>query len=255
MGLKKDGTVRASGLGTWSQCDVFGWSGIVQVAAGICETVGLKADGTVMVAGELSYDQSHVSGWADVVQVAAGGYDSGDNYGLGHVVGLRSDALWWLLGPTAGTNARSRAGADVVQVAAGGQQPWAYPTALRWRWDGSTVSGRLRGAMSYRWPRALGALWVSGPMAFLQAGAFDHGAVSRPTSAVAGVCTISWCMRGHLGDPTSPSPLLRLRHLCLRSTMPSAWASDRLSLRWSVWVRPAPTSGTSPVVPATGHRH
>jgi alpha-tubulin suppressor-like RCC1 family protein len=51
VGLKSDGTVLAVGDNEYGQCDVGGWTGIVQVAAGRWHTVGLKSDGTVVATG------------------------------------------------------------------------------------------------------------------------------------------------------------------------------------------------------------
>ena len=51
MGLKSDGTVVAVGDDASGQCNVGGWTGITQVAAGIYHTVGLKSDGTVVAVG------------------------------------------------------------------------------------------------------------------------------------------------------------------------------------------------------------
>ena len=51
VGLKADGTVVAVGDNREGQCNVSGWTGIVQVAACEAHTVGLKADGTLVAAG------------------------------------------------------------------------------------------------------------------------------------------------------------------------------------------------------------
>ena len=82
MGLKADGTVVAVGDNADGQCDVGGWTDIVQVAAGALHTVGLKADGTVVVAGDNDYGQCNVGDWTDIIQVAAGAL---------HTVGLKAD--------------------------------------------------------------------------------------------------------------------------------------------------------------------
>jgi len=44
------------------QCDVGGWTNIVQVAAGGRHTVGLKADGTMVAVGHNLYGQCNVGG-------------------------------------------------------------------------------------------------------------------------------------------------------------------------------------------------
>ena len=82
VGLKSDGTVVAVGDHIYGQCNVGGWSAILQVAAGGYHTVGLKSDGTVVAAGWNNNGQCNVGGWTDITQVAAGYY---------HTVGLKSD--------------------------------------------------------------------------------------------------------------------------------------------------------------------
>jgi len=63
VGLQSDGTVVAVGWNNNGQCNVTGWTGIVQVAAGVYHTVGLKSDGTVVSAGDNTYGQRNVSSW------------------------------------------------------------------------------------------------------------------------------------------------------------------------------------------------
>jgi alpha-tubulin suppressor-like RCC1 family protein len=63
VGLKADGTVVAVGRNDNGQCDVTGWTGIVQVSAGDSHTVGLKYDGTVVAVGYNAYWQCNVTGW------------------------------------------------------------------------------------------------------------------------------------------------------------------------------------------------
>jgi alpha-tubulin suppressor-like RCC1 family protein len=82
VGLKSDGTVVAVGYNYYGQCDVGGWTDIIQVAAGGYHTVGLKSDGTVVAVGDNTYGQCNVGDWTDIIQVAAGSY---------HTVGLKSD--------------------------------------------------------------------------------------------------------------------------------------------------------------------
>lgn len=107
LGLNADGTVVAAGSNSDGQCEVTGWTDIVEVAAGAAHSVGLRADGTVVAAGDDSYGQCDVDGWTDIRAVAASAYGT---------FGLRSD----------GTVAATRAYADKVsgwrdvnQIAAG----------------------------------------------------------------------------------------------------------------------------------------
>ena len=63
LGLKKDGTVLASGDIQYGQCQVETWSHITNVAAGERHTVGLKEDGTVIATGDNEANQCAVDGW------------------------------------------------------------------------------------------------------------------------------------------------------------------------------------------------
>jgi hypothetical protein len=82
VGLKSNGTVVAVGYNYSGQCDVGGWGNITQVAAGTWLTVGLRSDGTVVAVGGNYQGQCEVGNWTDIIKVAAGD---------GHTVGLRSD--------------------------------------------------------------------------------------------------------------------------------------------------------------------
>ncbi len=72
VGLKRDGTVVATGNNDDGQCNVSGWKDIVAVSAGGNHTVGLKRDGTVVATGKNDYGQCNVSGWKDIVAISAG---------------------------------------------------------------------------------------------------------------------------------------------------------------------------------------
>jgi len=63
VGLKSDGTAVAVGYNYYGECNVTGWTGIVQIAASGGHTVGLKADATVVAVGDNTYGQCDVSGW------------------------------------------------------------------------------------------------------------------------------------------------------------------------------------------------
>jgi hypothetical protein len=64
VGLESDGTVVAVGWNDDGQCNVGGWTGIVQIAAaGGYHTVGLKSDGTVVAVGLNTYGQCNVEEW------------------------------------------------------------------------------------------------------------------------------------------------------------------------------------------------
>ncbi|MBR3502994.1 MAG: hypothetical protein IKO07_01970 [Clostridia bacterium] len=70
VGLRSDGRVLAVGRIDEGQCDVDGWTGIVQIAAGALHTAGLRADGTVVAVGSNEQGQCDVGAWRDVVEIA-----------------------------------------------------------------------------------------------------------------------------------------------------------------------------------------
>ena len=82
VGLKSDGTVLATGYNGYGQCDVAGWTNIVQVSPGGYHTVGLKSDGTVLAVGWNEDEQCGVGSWTGISQTAAG---------TRHTVGRKSD--------------------------------------------------------------------------------------------------------------------------------------------------------------------
>ncbi len=76
VGLKRDGTVLATGRNSEGQCDVSGWTGITAVACGAYHTVGLKSDGTLVATGRNSEGQCDVSAWTGVQAVACSDYNT-----------------------------------------------------------------------------------------------------------------------------------------------------------------------------------
>jgi hypothetical protein len=92
VGLKTAGTLVAMGDISYGQCDVSGWTRILQVAAGKYHTVGLKSDVTVVATGMNWDGQCDVGNWTNIIQVAAGGSET---------VGLKPDgtvvAVGWNL--------------------------------------------------------------------------------------------------------------------------------------------------------------
>ena len=71
VGLKKDGTVLATGSREDRRCDVDRWTGITAIAAGRRHTVGLKRDGTLIWTG--THDRiSDLGRWKDITAIAAG---------------------------------------------------------------------------------------------------------------------------------------------------------------------------------------
>ncbi|MBR2591302.1 MAG: hypothetical protein IKE65_10365 [Clostridia bacterium] len=82
VGLKSDGTAVATGRNYHGECDVEDWKEVQALAAGKYHTVCLKTDGTVEAIGNNSYGQCNVSDWKNIVAI-----DAGDFY----TVGLQSD--------------------------------------------------------------------------------------------------------------------------------------------------------------------
>ena len=79
----ENGRVFATGSNDKGQCNVSGWTNIVQVVTKGTFTAGLTADGRVLIAGDTSSHRlSLVKGWSGVVKIAAG-----DQF----IVGLRRD--------------------------------------------------------------------------------------------------------------------------------------------------------------------
>ena len=91
LGLRKNGTVVATGSNSTNQLDVSSWTNIVQVSAGGLCSYGVKSDGTVVASEyvasssdwrKYNYGQDEVEAWEDIVYVAAGYF---------HVVALKAD--------------------------------------------------------------------------------------------------------------------------------------------------------------------
>ena len=76
VGLKSDGTVVAVGDNENGQCDVSGWTDIIQVAAGSVTRWGLRLM-ALWSPWETTKKQCDVGGWTDIVQVAAGDLSHG----------------------------------------------------------------------------------------------------------------------------------------------------------------------------------
>jgi len=110
VGLKTDGTVVAVGDNSYGQCNVNGWTNIIQVTAGPGHTVGLKSDGTVVAVGDTTFGRCNVEGWTGIVQVAAGGY---------HTVGLRADGTVVGVGRDGQGQQNFESWTGIIQVAAG----------------------------------------------------------------------------------------------------------------------------------------
>jgi hypothetical protein len=98
----------------YGQCNLGGWTDIIQVAAGSAHTVGLRGNQTVLARGDNNRGQCNVGSWTNIIQIAAGNY---------HTVGLCANET---VVATAMTNPNLDCGqsdvgdwTSIVQVAAG----------------------------------------------------------------------------------------------------------------------------------------
>jgi hypothetical protein len=64
-----------------------------QVAAGGQHTVGLKSDGTVVAVGYNTSGQCNVNGWSDIIQASAGGFHTGGLKSDGTAVAVENNEL------------------------------------------------------------------------------------------------------------------------------------------------------------------
>ena len=72
VGLTDSGRVYATGNNEDGQCNVSGWSKIVDIAAFNNTTIGLRSDGTVVMTGENESDCSEAKMWKNVSRIFAG---------------------------------------------------------------------------------------------------------------------------------------------------------------------------------------
>ena len=110
LGLKKDGTVTATGSNDYQQCDVSSWENIVSVSAGHDFSIGLKSDGTVVATGYNGTNQCDVIFWNDIVAVSAGYH---------HSVGLKSDGTVVATGPNWEGECNVSQWNDIVAICSG----------------------------------------------------------------------------------------------------------------------------------------
>lgn len=110
VGLKADGTVIAVGYNDDGQCNVSDWTNIVDIAAGSFQTIGLIVDGTVVAVGWNDHGQCNVSDWTDIVAISAGGY---------HTVGVKADGTVVAVGNNEKGQCNISNWTDIVDIAAG----------------------------------------------------------------------------------------------------------------------------------------
>ena len=124
LGLKADGTVKATGRNTEGQCEVSEWKDIVSIAATWFFSAGLKADGTLSTAG-LDTGQYDVSEWTDIVALEAG---------WEHVLCLKADGTVVAVGVNGYGQCDVSDWTDIVAIMAGGEHSVGLKT------DGTVVA-------------------------------------------------------------------------------------------------------------------
>jgi len=110
IGLRAAGTVLAVGYNGNGQCNVGGWTDIIQVAAGDLYTLGVRSDGTVVAVGANDHGERNVDGWTNIIQVAAGAH---------HSVGLRADGTVVAVGDSTAGQCNVGGWTNIIQVSAG----------------------------------------------------------------------------------------------------------------------------------------
>lgn len=76
LGLKKDGTVVATGNNQYGQCNVQDWKNIKKISAGVIHSLGLQKDGTAVAIGDDTNSKCRVVGWETLVSISAGEHSS-----------------------------------------------------------------------------------------------------------------------------------------------------------------------------------
>ena len=107
VGLKKDGTVLATGRNEHGECAVEKWNHVIKVAMGAYNCYGLRDDGTVLVSGEDDFGTIKAASWDNIIDIAAGSRA---------VIGLRRDGTV----VTSGMEANEKNNwCDIVRIFAG----------------------------------------------------------------------------------------------------------------------------------------
>lgn len=123
--VRRDGTVAASGYGTYGQCNVENWVNMTGVSAGNHHTVGLRMNGTCVATGYSGYGQCEVDSWSDIRMVSAG---------VGHTVGLKNDGTCVAVGDNTYGQCNVDDWSEVIAISAG----YNYTVGLRV--DGTIVA-------------------------------------------------------------------------------------------------------------------
>ena len=125
IGLKLNGTIVLTGSSSIND-ELLAWSDIIEISKGsTLSVVGLKSDGTVVVQSDYSSSEYDVSDWTDIIAVAAG-----DD----HAVGLKSDGTVVATGDNEYGQCDVSEWTDIVAVSAN------YDVTLGLKSDGTVVA-------------------------------------------------------------------------------------------------------------------
>ena len=125
--LRRDGTVRGTGMNQFGQLNVNGWSNIKAIAAGGNHVVGLRRDGSVVAAGRNEFNQiTNANRLTGIIQIAAGSM---------HTIALRSNGTVVAVGSTWNPNQLSTGGWSNIRAVDAGT---THSVGLRY--DGRVVA-------------------------------------------------------------------------------------------------------------------
>ena len=122
VALKPDGTVLAAGSNTYGECEVSGWTDIMDIQAGPNYTLGLRYDGTVVSAGLHSRAAETVSKWRNLIAVSAG---------VNLIAGLKADNTVVIYGGSYGNKWK-----NIIAVSAGNAHVVGLKEDGTLVWDG-----------------------------------------------------------------------------------------------------------------------
>ena len=125
VGLRASGSLVSTGVNNWGQCNIQGWSNVVQIAVSSFHTVGLRSDGTVLAVGRNDSGQCNVAHLTNIVAVAAGYYQT---------LALRTDGRLFSVGANWAGQGNVSSWPGIVGMAAGNTH------TLGLRADGTVVS-------------------------------------------------------------------------------------------------------------------
>lgn len=128
LGLKKDGTVIASGTdsaGFANAKDVYAWKNIVSVAGGVTHSAAIDEKGRAFACGVNEYGECDVSDWTDIVKIGCG---------ASFTVGLKRDGTVIATGSNAYGQCNVSDWYDIVDISVG------YRFVLGLKKDGTVVA-------------------------------------------------------------------------------------------------------------------